>query len=151
MEECPRPAAAGPPGVPPALWACVAELNAAAGPNFAALPTTALRGLHSFSRAPKANLLAAFCQAGAGGASTSVPPLCLLSYVLSEVFHTYELVGLVRYELAAPAWLAPWAARWRLGGGAGGGDVAVLALTPFSACGAAHPTLFLPAFLPACA
>jgi len=72
-------------------------------------------------------------------------------YVLTEVFGSYEQAGLVRYELAAPPWLAPWAARWRLGGGAGGGDVAVLALTPFSACGAAHPTLFLPAFLPACA
>uniref|UniRef100_A0A7R9V4N8 Uncharacterized protein n=1 Tax=Chlamydomonas euryale TaxID=1486919 RepID=A0A7R9V4N8_9CHLO len=146
-------------------WHCFAEFNLLFDAHFAATPTSALRGYHSFTRMNKALLVerfllshgqhaagcAAAAAAGAAPLFSGPGPVPLqarmVAFVLTKVFTSYPEAAVARYSLEAPAWLLPWCARWGLRPCADG-TVTVTAVHAYPAGGSGAPVrvIYVPSF-----
>ncbi|GFR49313.1 hypothetical protein Agub_g11336 [Astrephomene gubernaculifera] len=130
-----------------ALWHAFAELNVVMARHFSELPTSMLRGYHSFTRAPRAQLwerVAASPGAQSGAECYQGLPwhLALMRHLLEHVLGAYPSASCVLYTIEVPQWLRGWCARW---GHPGAGPMRVLALFAFDASGSPSPrVLYIP-------
>ncbi|KAG2501780.1 hypothetical protein HYH03_000280 [Edaphochlamys debaryana] len=102
-------------------WHSIAELNVLMARHFSSLPTSMLRGYHSFTRQPRAQLWSRFAQSQGAppgheasfGLGPGTPLQVSLTRVLLEhVLSPCPTASCVVYTMEVPAWLRPWAARW---------------------------------------
>ncbi|GLC40794.1 hypothetical protein PLESTB_000021900 [Pleodorina starrii] len=136
-----------------ALWHAFAELNVVLARHFSELPTSMLRGYHSFTRAPRAQLWHRF--AASQGAEMSEEHhtamgccgmqrwLVLTRFLLEHVLAGCPTASCVMYTIEVPAWLYGWCARW--GHPGNNAPLRVLALFAYEAAGAPSPrALYVP-------
>ncbi|KAG2424363.1 hypothetical protein HXX76_014572 [Chlamydomonas incerta] len=147
-------------------WLAFAELNSLFARHFSELPTSMLRGYHSFTRSPRAQLWARFAASQgaapgteatfclAGGRPHAVLTRFLLEHVLAAATgpaaaagagagaNGFPTASLVTYTLEVPDWLRCWCARW---GQPPAAPLRVLALFAYEADGARCPrVLYVP-------
>lgn len=113
----------------------MADLNIILQAQFQALPSSALKGYHSLTRAPRAQLWSRFVFAMAGAAAGdgyghNCGPLHaqMLRVLLERALASYAEAQLVQYTFVMPTWLHGWAQKW----GWGRAAMTVLALHAFA-------------------
>ncbi|KXZ55501.1 hypothetical protein GPECTOR_2g1050 [Gonium pectorale] len=127
-----------------ALWHALAELNTLLAQHFSGLPTSMLRGYHSFVKAPRAQLWARFAASqgaqgheAAFGRDGGPSHAMLLRFLLEHVLEAYPSASAVVYTIEVPHWLRGWCARW---GHPGHGPIRVMALFAYRDNGALPPS-----------
>ncbi|EFJ45898.1 hypothetical protein VOLCADRAFT_105783 [Volvox carteri f. nagariensis] len=130
-----------------ALWHSFAELNVLLARQFSELPTSMLRGYHSFTRAPRAQLWFRFAASQGGEMCEEMQAgmpgwLVLMRFLLEHILAPYPTASCVMYTIEVPPWLRTWCARWGQGSNT---PLRILALFAYEAAGTPSPrTLYVP-------
>ncbi|GLI68168.1 hypothetical protein VaNZ11_012508 [Volvox africanus] len=129
------------------MWHAFAELNVLLARHFAELPTSMLRGYHSFTRAPRGQLWQRFSASQGAemceGMHAGLPGwLAMTRFLLEHVLAAHPSASCVVYTIEVPPWLRAWCARWNHPGNA---PLRVLAVFAYEAAGATSPcALYVP-------
>ncbi|GIL79596.1 hypothetical protein Vretimale_12299 [Volvox reticuliferus] len=130
-----------------AFWHAFAELNVLLARHFAELPTSMLRGYHSFTRAPRGQLWQRFLASQGAemceGMHVGLPGwLAMTRFLLEYVLAAHPTASCVVYTIEVPPWLRTWCARWNHPGNA---PLRVLAVFAYEAVGTPSPrALYVP-------
>lgn len=133
-----------------AMWHCFAELNLLMDGHFNALPTSALRGYHSFTKAPRAQLWARFAASQGGqdgdhafGRGSGPLHVQLVLFLLERALYCYPDLQIIKYSVAVPPWMHAWCSRW---GPGRDGQLHMYALHAYTPCGTQTRVLYVPEF-----